>query len=447
MRYNPQTLTMKIAYIALSLGILTSPLQANKISEDQARYVKQYAKQKKKVAPEDARINTDPEPDLSSGFTKLYNEKDLQGWIPRGGTCTFEADGDSILSTCVVGSPSTYLSTEREDYSDFIFTAELYWEVDCNSGIMFRAQRKPGKKFENVYGPQCEMEGFRKKRGWSGGIYGQGAGGWFYPLWLEAHAEARAKHLKENDWNRVTIQAIGKEVKTWVNGRPAAFWIDEEYGKGYIALQMHSGPKGVVRFRDIKIKELTSQDLLANDDLSQWTQVNGHPINNGWTITDGILTRSGEYPGSIITKKHYKDFDLTFDWKISQAGNSGIKYRTRGNLGLEYQILDDAAAKDSKKANHRAASLYDLVAAPDDKPYHPADNWNTGRIRIQNNLAQHWINGVKVVEIQIGSEDWNQRFTASKYHEHQGFGTWTGPILLQDHKDPVAYKNIQIREL
>ena len=70
-----------------------------------------------------------------------------------------------------------------------------------------------------VYGPQCEMEGFEKDRGWSGGIYGQDAGGWLYPLWLDAHEEAR-KALKKGQWNRVTIQAIGKDVKTWVNGVP-----------------------------------------------------------------------------------------------------------------------------------------------------------------------------------------------------------------------------------
>ena len=243
-----------LALPVLLLAIL--PLShGNKLSADQEKWVPQYKKQANVPAPADMLINTDPEPDTSNGFTPLYNGKNLDGWTPRGGTCAFEAKGEAIVGTCVKGSPSTYLSTLKEDYTDFIITAELKWEVDGNTGIMFRAQKKPGKKFETVFGPQAEMEGFAKERYWSGGIYGQGCGGWYYPLWLEAHKDARAA-LKKNDWNRITIKAKGKTIKTWINGAPAAHWKTDEYLKGFFALQIHSGKTGEVHFRNIKIKEL-----------------------------------------------------------------------------------------------------------------------------------------------------------------------------------------------
>ncbi|MBK1876712.1 3-keto-disaccharide hydrolase [Pelagicoccus mobilis] len=440
---------MKKTALLTTLVSILSIASAGQISEQQQKYIAKYEKQTLKVAPEDALINTDKEPSLKKGFVSLYNGKNLDGWTPLGGHCTFEANGDSIVGTTVKGSPSTYLSTTRDDFTNFIFTAELKWEVDGNSGIMFRAQSKPGDKGEVVFGPQAEMEGFSQDRGWSGGIYGQSAGGWLYPLWLDDHKEVR-KALKKGEWNRLTIKAVGKNIKTWVNGIPAAHYRTDKYFKGFFSLQVHSGKQGTIHFRNIKVKEIEKgfTNLFESGDFSAWTQTGGGEVSDAWTVKNGIVHRAGIRPGSINTKKDdYKNFDLRFQWKISEAGNSGIKYRAHGGLGLEYQVLDDKLHKDNKKPSHRAASLYDLLPAPDDKPYKPAGQWNSGRVVAKDNHIEHWLNGKKVLEIEYGSEDWKKRFAASKYAKHEGFGSWTGSIHLQDHGDQVWYRNVRIKEL
>ena len=187
-------------------------------------------------------------------------------------------------------------------------------------------------------------------------------------------------------------------------------------------------------------------DLFPSDNFSQWTKVNGKPVGSGWMIEDGVIHRKS-LSGDIITKEKFKDFELTFEWKISEAGNSGIKYRTRGSLGLEYQVLDDQKHRDNKNPTHRAGSLYELVAAPDSKSLNPVGEWNSGKIIAMGDQIEHWLNGEKVVEILWGTNDWKERFQKSKYRRNEGFGSWQGPILLQDHTDPVWYRNLKITRL
>ena len=243
----------------LLIALFSPSLFANSVSESQSKWYNKYKKQANVPKIEDMLINTESEPDLKTGFVDLYNKKDLNGWTPLGGYCKFEANGDLITGTCVPKSPSTYLSTKKTDYKNFVFTCEIKWEVDGNTGVMFRARVKEGKDKKGnlkttVFGPQIEMEGLEQGRGWSGGVYGQSCGGYWYPLWLDSHKDIRAALHK--GWNRVTIKADGNNVKTWVNGIPAANWNTEEYMEGYFGLQVHSGKKGKVHFKNIRVKEL-----------------------------------------------------------------------------------------------------------------------------------------------------------------------------------------------
>lgn len=203
-------------------------------------------------------INTDAEPDLEQeGFVSLFDGESLSGWSPRQGTMPFEVKDGVIEGTCVIGSLSTFLCTDR-DYTDFVFTCEARWEVDGNSGVQVRSNIRKGKGRDIVYGPQVELEGLAKNgRGWSGGIYGQACGGWMYPLKSPEHQAAR-KAIDHSGWNRLTIRVEGNVFKTWVNGLPAAHWVDEqnEYPDGFIGLQVHGGKQGTIQWRSLKIKEL-----------------------------------------------------------------------------------------------------------------------------------------------------------------------------------------------
>ncbi|QDT69114.1 hypothetical protein MalM25_20420 [Planctomycetes bacterium MalM25] len=236
----------------------TAIASGNRLDASQESWIKHYQKQPGAPDPAQMLLNEDPEPALDGeGFEPLFNGTDLSGWTPIGGDCTFEARGGQVVGVCVPGSPSTYLCTERKDYKDFVFTCRMRWEADGNSGVMIRSVEKPDKKAgTTAVGPQAEMEGFEKGRGWSGGIYGQGCGGFLYPLWLEQHAAAR-EALKEGEWNRLTIHAEGPVVKTWVNGVPVAHWVDTKgFAEGFFGLQIHAGRQGTVVWDDLRVKEL-----------------------------------------------------------------------------------------------------------------------------------------------------------------------------------------------
>ena len=132
--YHTFTLTFLLCFYGSGLA------RAGELDPQQHEWHTHYKKQKNAPKPEEMLLNTDPEPDLTIGFTSLFNGKDLTGWTPKGGTCTFEARTGLLVGKCVPGSNSTYLSTEKADFTNFVFSCDMKWEVDCNSGVMFRAR-------------------------------------------------------------------------------------------------------------------------------------------------------------------------------------------------------------------------------------------------------------------------------------------------------------------
>ncbi len=236
-----------------------STLFCGELDPAQLPWYEKYRKQENAPDPAQMLLNTDAEPDLTQGFVPLFNGRDLTGWTAKGGNCEFAVEDGVLSGTCVPGSPSTYLCTDQT-FRDFVFTCEMKWEVDINSGVMFRASTKAGRNDAvTVYGPQAEMEGFSQDRHWSGGVYGQSCGGYFYPLWLREHEAARAAS-KQGEWNRITISAHGNVVKTWINGVPAAHWVDDgTYAEGFFGLQIHKAAQGKVLWRDLKVRPMSGK--------------------------------------------------------------------------------------------------------------------------------------------------------------------------------------------
>ena len=172
----------------------------------------------------------------------------------------------------------------------------------------------------------------------------------------------------------------------------------------------------------------------------------------GWSVVDGALEHSHQGGGGdIVTSKEYDSFELTWDWKIEEAGNSGVKYNLPNpakNLGFEYQLLDDDKNEDGKRGGrlHQTGSLYDLIEPPADKKVKPVGEWNSSRLLVNGTHVEQWLNGEKTVEFEIGSPDLLERVAKSKYKKIPGFGLKTkSPILLQDHGSAIAFRSIKIR--
>lgn len=184
-----------------------------------------------------------------------------------------------------------------------------------------------------------------------------------------------------------------------------------------------------------------------------WQALGGKPFPaKGWTVVDGALHHAkGGGGGDIVTVDSFSDFELTWEWKIGEGGNSGLKYNLPDpakGVGFEYQLLDDEKHPDAKlhDGTRTSGSLYDVIAAPASKKLNPVGEWNASRIVVKANHAEHWLNGVKTVEFDMGSDTLKTAIAASKFKGNPAFGVKTkSPILLQDHGDEVSIRAMKIR--
>jgi len=176
------------------------------------------------------------------------------------------------------------------------------------------------------------------------------------------------------------------------------------------------------------------------------------PAQN-WVVEDGWLHCLGKGGGDIITEAEFEQFELEWEWKLSPGGNSGVKYfvvESRGPVGHEYQIIDDEKHPDGQKAEGKrvTAAFYDVLKTQAKTPLKEPGQINQSRILVQGQHVEHWLNGRKVLEYELGSDAVLSAVAQSKFKNTPGFGTrMKGHILLQDHNDPVWYRNIRIRVL
>jgi hypothetical protein len=183
-----------------------------------------------------------------------------------------------------------------------------------------------------------------------------------------------------------------------------------------------------------------------------WRGYKKTSMPSGWRVVGGTLSRVGG-GGDIVTTQQFKNFELTIEWNVAPGGNSGIFYRASEDedgiywTAPEMQVLDDARHADGKSRLTAAGANYGLHPAPAGV-VKPAGQWNQARLIVNGRHVEHWLNGVRVLQYELWSPDWEMRVQGSKFARHPRYGrNAQGYIGLQDHGDRVAYRSIKIRVL
>jgi hypothetical protein len=444
------------------------------------------------------------------GWVDLFNGKDLSGWVQHGGKAKYTVEDGVLVGATVLNTGNSFLCTEK-DYGDFILELDFKVNPQLNSGVQIRSEcfpeartlTLPGKEIkvaaDRVHGYQCEIDmDPGKKRWWTAGIYDEARRNWLYPGALGGEAAAftaqGAKIGKPDEWNHLRIEAIGPAIKTYLNGALRASLTDHLTPRGLIALQVHGIGKDAskdglqVRFKNVRLKALTrtgaGADASAPNTLAAEQKAAGWRLlwdgktttgwrsarretfpEKGWEIHDGQLCvnetggQESAAGGDIITRQRFANFELLVDFKITPGANSGIKIfvdptlnkGAGSSIGPEFQILDDLRHPDAKlgrDGNRTMGSLYDLIPAPASKKVNPTGQWNTARIVSRGTHVEFYLNGEQTVQFDRGSKAWRDVVAISKYKVWPNFGEQpTGHILLQDHGNRVAFRNILIRDL
>lgn len=205
------------------------------------------------------------------------------------------------------------------------------------------------------------------------------------------------------------------------------------------------------------------QLLFDGTSKNNWHIFKNTSDGSAWKVVEGTLhldpaqkkeskTVGG---GDLVSNEEYDNFHLKIEWKLDSAGNSGIMFYVKEDpkiektyhTGPEMQVLDNAAHPDAKINKHRAGDLYDLIASSPET-VRPAGQWNEAEIIAKDSTLEFYLNGSKVISTKMWDDNWRKMIASSKFKEWPTFGAFTsGRIALQDHGDPVWYRNIKIRRL
>lgn len=182
----------------------------------------------------------------------IFDGKSLRGWVQRGGAAVYRVEDGVIIGETRPNQPNTFLCTEKE-YSDFILELEFKVDPALNSGVQVRSHARPQGELERVFGYQVEID--PSDRAWTAGIYDEARRGWL----VNPSEQARGA-FRQRDWNSLRVEARGTQLRTWLNGVPAALLVDGMDASGFIALQVHGvGPRTeplTIMWRSLKLTEL-----------------------------------------------------------------------------------------------------------------------------------------------------------------------------------------------
>jgi hypothetical protein len=278
---------------------------------------------------------------------------------------------------------------------------------------------------------------------------------------------------------------LGLSARLRYFGEVKSYWIS------MIALLASIGAHGATNKLTPEEKSAGWVLLFDGKSMKGWGDPRQYtPPGDGWTIEDGCLkaTSKPRYREDLFSKQTFRDFELVFDWRISPAGNSGVKYRIQDHLfvlplepnekfeasvqrtfqhrtnvrpdkgedyvvGFEYQMTDDTANKDAQSnAKHTAGALYDMVA-PSSAAARPVGEFNHSRIVLRGNHVEHWLNGVKVVDSSLDAPEalagiekrWG--IVPAIYGMLSKQPKKDCPISLQNHGDEAWFRDIKIRRL
>ena len=178
-------------------------------------------------------------------------------------------------------------------------------------------------------------------------------------------------------------------------------------------------------------------------------------LPSGWAgrvrmaVVDGTIARKKAGAGDIVTERQFEHFELQLEYKIAEGGNSGLMFHVAEEAdhpwqtGPEVQIQDNVAGRDPQKSGW----LYQLYK-PEIDATRPVGEWNQVRVLITPEKCSVWMNGKHYYDFVKGSKDWDERVAASKFARMAGFGkAKSGHLCLQDHGNPVSYRNIKIRTI
>jgi hypothetical protein len=197
--------------------------------------------------------------------------------------------------------------------------------------------------------------------------------------------------------------------------------------------------------------------LFDGKSMDQWRSYLKEDIS-GWILEDGTMKAlglGGDEGGDIITRNQFENFELSLEWKIGEAGNSGILYMVKEDTGFhqvywtgpEYQLIDEIGFPQELQDWQMTGANYAMHPAQNPE-VNPAGEWNSSKIVKSGADVQHWLNGKKVVEYQLWTEDWEAKVSDGKWSTFPSYGRFKkGHISLQDHGSLAWFRNVKIREL